>query len=146
MSHLTNEQRVFVDEGQTVIEAAVLLAGWYAAHPVVRRLWAIRDSRRMRVIVALEPTLDGDDIYPAWLANGGEWTRELQSLMHEPVLLDVIDEPSLGEFAAGMDGVVVAKLFWRDSSMLSDDPPAVEYESWSTSTHAPHNSQAVSTV
>jgi hypothetical protein len=28
-----------------------------------------------------------------------------------------MDEPFLGEFAAGVDGVLVAELFWRDSSM-----------------------------
>jgi hypothetical protein len=64
------------DDGRTVTGAFVVLAKWYAAHSVVRRLWAIRESQRMRIIVKLEPTRDGDDIYPAWLANGHEWAHE----------------------------------------------------------------------
>jgi hypothetical protein len=100
----------------------MVLAKWYAAHSAVRRLWAISDSQRMRVIVTLEPTHDGNDIYPAWLANGHEWTHELQLLMDAPVQLEVTDEPFLVEFPAGVDGVLVAELFWRDSSTRPDDP------------------------
>ena len=74
----------------------------------------------MRVIVTLEPTHDGDDIYPAWLANGQEWARDLQLRMDGPVQLEVMDEPVLAEFAAGVDGVLVAELFWRDSSLPPD--------------------------
>jgi hypothetical protein len=69
------------------------LAKWYATHPAVRRLWAIRAPQRMRVIVTLEPTHDGDDIYPAWLANGRQWVRELQSRIDGPVELEVMDPP-----------------------------------------------------
>lgn len=77
----------------------------------------------MRVIVTLEPTHDGDDIYPAWLANGHEWANELQLRMDVPVQLEVMDEPFLAEPAAGVDRVLVAALFWRDSSMPPDCPP-----------------------
>jgi hypothetical protein len=94
-----------------------VLAEWYAAHSAVRRLWAIKESQQMRVVIRLEPTNDGDDIYPAWLAKGHEWARELQLLMAAPVQLEVVDEPLLAEFAAGIDGVLVAELFWRDPSM-----------------------------
>jgi hypothetical protein len=103
--------------------AFVVLAKWYAAHSAIRRLWAISDSHRMRVIVTLEPTHDGNDIYPAWLANGHEWTHELQLLVDAPVQLEVMDEPSLEDFAAGVDDVLVAELFWRDSSTPPDDLP-----------------------
>lgn len=74
----------------------------------------------MRVIVTLEPTHDGDDTYPAWLANGNEWAHELQLHMDGPVQLEVMDEPFLAEFPSGVDGVLVAELFWRDSSMPPD--------------------------
>jgi hypothetical protein len=77
----------------------------------------------MRVIVTLEPTHDGDDIYPAWLANGHEWAHELQLRMDMPVQLEVMDAPFPAEPAAGVDGVLVAALFWRDSSMPPDCPP-----------------------
>jgi hypothetical protein len=111
------------NDGRTVIAAFVVLADWYAAHSAVRRLWAIKESQRMRVIVTLEPTPDSDDIYPAWLANGHEWAHELQLRLDGPVQLEVMDEPFLAEFAAGVDGVLVAELFWRDSSMPPDYPP-----------------------
>jgi hypothetical protein len=77
----------------------------------------------MRVIVTLEPTHDGDDIYPAWLANGQEWASELQLRMEGPVQLEVTDEPFPAEIAARVDGILVATLFWRDSSMPPDCPP-----------------------
>jgi hypothetical protein len=106
-----------------VSAALVVLSKWYAARSAVRRLWAIKESQRMRVIVTLEPTHDGDDIYPAWLANGHEWAHELQSRLDVPVQLEVTDEPFLAEPAAGVDGVLVAALFWRDSSIPPDCPP-----------------------
>jgi hypothetical protein len=93
------------------------LTQWYAAHSAFRRLWAIQESQRMRVVVMLEPTNDGDDIYPAWLANGQQWARELESRIAEPVQLEVVDEPFAAEFVAGIDGLLVAELFWRDSSL-----------------------------
>jgi hypothetical protein len=74
----------------------------------------------MRVLVTLEPTHDGDDIYPAWLANGHEWAHELQLRMEGPVQLEVVDELFLAEFAPGVDGVLVAEVFWRDSSMTPE--------------------------
>jgi hypothetical protein len=101
----------------------VVLSEWYAARSAVRRLWAISEPQRMRVIVTLEPTHDGNDIYPAWLANGHKWAHELQLRMDVPVQLEVMDESFLAELAAGVDGVLVAALFWRDSSMPPDCPP-----------------------
>ena len=97
-----------------------VLTQWYAAHSAFRRLWAIRESQRMRVVVMLEPTHDSDDIYPAWLANAQQWTRELESRIAEPVQLEVVDEPFAAEFVAGIDGLLVAELSWRDSSLPLD--------------------------
>ena len=108
-----------------VSAASAALAKWYAAHSAVRRLWAIQEAARLRVIVTLEPTHDGDEVYPAWLANGGDWAHELQSRMDGPVQLEVMDEPFPAEFAAGIDGVLVAELFWRDPSAAPAYPPAI---------------------
>jgi hypothetical protein len=102
-------------------DAFVVLAKWYAAHAAVRRLWAISKSRSIRVIVKVAPTSDGDDIYPCWLANSREWAHELQLDLGRPVQLDVVDESSLAEFAAAVDGSLVADLSWRDGSMPPDD-------------------------
>ena len=96
------------------------LTQWYATHSAFRRLWAIKEPQRMRVVVMLEPTHDGDDIYPAWLANGEEWARDLQGRIAEPVQREVVDEPFAAEFVAGIDGFLVAELFWRDSSLPLD--------------------------
>jgi hypothetical protein len=102
-------------DGRTAT-AIVVLGEWYAAHPSVRRLWAIRESKRIRVIVTLEPTPDSDDLYPAWLANGHAWAHELQIRMEVPVHLEVMHDPALTALAAGIDGVLVAELLWRDPS------------------------------
>src|ERR671915_2236505 len=79
------------DDARPTTTASVLLARWYAANSAVRRLWAVSEAQRMRVVVTLEPTHDGDDIYPAWLANGNEWAHELQLLLDGPVQLEVTD-------------------------------------------------------
>lgn len=100
--------------------ASLVLAAWYAAHSAVRRLWAIQESQGIRVLVTLGPTHDGNDIYPAWLAKGRDWTHELQLRMAGPVQLEVIEEPFRPGFVAGLDGVLVAQLCWRDSSAAPD--------------------------
>ena len=56
-----------------VTEIAAALARWYADHSPIRRLWAIEDPVALKVLVALEPTSDGDDTLPVWLANSGLW-------------------------------------------------------------------------
>jgi hypothetical protein len=96
--------------------AGEALASWYAARPAVRRLRAVREFERMRILIALGPTLDGDEIYPAWLANGCDWAQELQSRLGEPVRLEVMNDPFRAGLAAG---VLVADLCWRDSSILA---------------------------
>jgi len=108
-------------DGPTFAGAFVVLAHWYATHATVRQLWAISESQRIRVFVKLAPTGDGDDIYPAWLANGREWAHELQLGLGGPVRLDLIDGSFLAELAAGVDGVLIAELSWRDASMAPDD-------------------------
>jgi hypothetical protein len=105
------------DDGPTLAGAFVVLANWYAAHPAIRRLWAISESQQIRVILKLQPTGDGDDIYPAWLANGREWAHQLQLGLGGPVQLDVVDGSFLAQFAEDVDGVLVADLSWRDASM-----------------------------
>lgn len=104
-----------VDSGQTVPAISAVLDEWYSSHSAVRRMWAIEESKRFRIIVALEPTLDGDDTRPIWLANSRAWTLELQRLTDRPVQLDLIDEPSSMEPAVYTDGLLVADLLWRDA-------------------------------
>lgn len=93
-----------------------MLAKWYAAHPAIRRLWVIRESQGTRVVVALRPTDDGDDVYPVWLANAGGWADELQLGLRGPVRLEVLDESARAGMAGEIPAVPAHELSWRDAS------------------------------
>ena len=97
------------------------LARWYEEQAGVRRLWAIRptDDTALRVIVMLEPSLDGDEISPAWMAHGSRWARELREQLNAAVQLERIDGPLPDEFEIDGDGVVLSALCWRDSTSLA---------------------------
>lgn len=94
---------------------------WYDEHAGVRRLWAIRptDDTAMRVIVMLEPSLDGNEISPAWMAHGSRWARELREQLDAAVQLERIDGPLPDEFEIDGDGIVLSALCWRDSTSLA---------------------------
>ena len=99
---------------QHVSAEAEALSAWYDARPTIRRLWAIRDESKLNVIVTLEPTVDNDDIYPAWFACSRGWVNEIQSAIGGIVSLEVLEEPTVDEFEIGFDGVLVTALSWRD--------------------------------
>jgi hypothetical protein len=92
------------------------LAAWYDSHPEIRRLWAVRDAQGLRVMVFLEPTYDGDDTQPAWIAHGHTWARELQAHTGVSVRLEQIDEP----LVYGVETDVVATFSWRDPSQITE--------------------------
>ncbi|MGJ7603570.1 hypothetical protein ACSFA7_04445 [Variovorax sp. LT1R20] len=96
------------------------LARWYAEQPAVRRLWAIQatDEPLLRVIVMLEPSLDGDEISPAWMAHGSRWARDLRERLPGTVQLERIDGPLPDEFEIDGEGAVLSALCWRDSTAL----------------------------
>ncbi|CAN7696017.1 hypothetical protein ABL850_28155 [Variovorax paradoxus] len=96
------------------------LARWYAEQPAVRRLWAIRaeDEPMLRVIVLLEPSPDGDEISPAWMAHGSRWARDLRERLADAVQLERIDGPLPEEFEIDGEGAVLSALCWRDSTAL----------------------------
>lgn len=108
------------DTPRIVTTVSNALAGWYAAHSTVRRLWAIENSEGVRVIVALEPTHHGDDTLPVWLANCDAWAIDLQVHLQRPVLLEQTDDPSLQEIQIDAEDVIVADLCWRDPCMFAD--------------------------
>ena len=83
-----------LDRGQAVPPAAAELVTWYASHSIVRHLWAIEATEAIRIVVTLEPTLDGDDTQPAWLANSWTWAQELRLRLQRNVHLELINEPS----------------------------------------------------
>ena len=96
------------------------LARWYAEQPAVRRLWAIQATNvpMLRVIVMLEPSLDGDEISPAWMAHGSRWARDLRERLSGTVQLERIDGPLPDEFEIDGEGAVLSALCWRDSTAL----------------------------
>jgi hypothetical protein len=101
---------------QDITPESLALARWYDSQPVVRRLWGIKHQQHLRVIVALEPTLDNDDIYPVWLVNTGAWTRDLRSRTGCAVQLELYLESPFSGVEIG-PGNVIADLFWRDATL-----------------------------
>jgi hypothetical protein len=97
-----------------VTAESLALAAWYDAHPAIRRLWAIRDARTLSVILTIEPTMDGNDTYPAWFACSRSWSQEIQSIAASPVTLELLDEPSVDEFEIELEGEIIAAISWRD--------------------------------
>jgi hypothetical protein len=95
------------------VEPGIDLAEWYASHALVRRLWAIRDAEGLRVLVTLEPTPDGDDTQPAWIANREAWVHELQAYAGSTVRLEQIDH----EVELEAESVLVAAFSWRDPTI-----------------------------
>ncbi|MBO9652572.1 MAG: hypothetical protein J7605_29045 [Variovorax sp.] len=86
----------------------------------MRRLWAIQAAGEplLRVIVMLEPSLDGDETSPAWMAHGSQWARELRERLAGAVQLERIDGPLPDEFEIDGEGSVLLALCWRDSAVL----------------------------
>ena len=98
-----------------VAEIATALARWYADHSPIRRLWAVEDSVALKVLVALEPTSDGDDTLPVWLANNGGWANDLRLRLQREVQLQLVVSGASGESYVNPDAVTIAEVSWRDS-------------------------------
>ena len=110
-----------LDHGQTVAAAAAVLGKWYASNSIVRRLWAIEAREAIRIVLTLEPTLDGDDTQPAWLANSWTWAQELRFRLQRHVHLELINEPSARvEASCDSTNALIAEISWRDPSSEAD--------------------------
>jgi hypothetical protein len=96
---------------------SLALARWYDGQPAVRRLWGIQCGGQLRVIVAIEPTHDGDDVFPLWFANADAWTRELILRTGLQVRLELVHELPSSVLEVDGDGVVIVDLFWRDATL-----------------------------
>ena len=108
----------YVTAPRNTTAESLALARWYDSKPAVRRLWGIKDAQRLRVIVAVEPTLDDDDISPAWFAHAEEWASELHSHMGSDVQLELIHVPTFDEIEIDDESVIIADLFWRDATLI----------------------------
>lgn len=96
-------------------DVTTALARWYADHASIRRLWAVEDSTALVVFVALEPSSDGDDSLPIWLANQHGWAQDLRRVTQRDVHLQLIVSGVLDEPDIDADTVMIAELSWRDS-------------------------------
>jgi hypothetical protein len=99
-----------------VTRESAALSAWYGSRPEIRRLWALRDTQGLRVLVHVERALDSNEIHPAWIANRGVWIDELQSRTGGPVRLEHADQPFGDEVATDAPGIIVAVVSWRDPS------------------------------
>ena len=99
-----------------VTRESAALSAWYNSRPEIRRLWALRDTQGLRVLVHVERALDSNEIHPAWMANRDVWIDELQLRTGSPVQLENADEPSGDEVVTDAPDVIVAALSWRDPS------------------------------
>jgi len=99
------------------IQAA--LSQWYAAHPSIRRLWAIEDAAALIVLVALEPTADGDDTLPIWLGRQQTWANHLKSLANRDVQFNLTVSGAFEAPHVNADAVVITELNWRETWLSS---------------------------
>lgn len=108
---------------ETEIEesAVAWLGKWYASHSIVRRLWAIEAPEAIRIVLTLEPTLDGDDTQPAWFANSWTWAQELRLRLQRQVHLELLNEPSARLAAScNSSSALITEISWRDPSSGAD--------------------------
>jgi hypothetical protein len=102
---------------QNITAESLALAWWYDSHPTLRRLWGIKVAQKLRVIVAVEPTHDDDDIYPAWFANTEAWVSELHLYTGSPVQLEFVHESPFDGIEIDAGSIIIADLFWRDPTL-----------------------------
>jgi hypothetical protein len=91
------------------------LERWYADHSSIRRLWAIDESDALVVFVALEPSSDGDDALPVWLANRHSWTHDLRRATERDVQLKLLVSGAFDDTDVDTGAVTIAELSWRDA-------------------------------
>lgn len=106
-----------IPETRKTTAESLALARWYDSRPAIRRLWGIKDAQKLRVIVALEPTVDDDDIFPTWFAHADAWSSELRRHTGSPVQLELIQAASVDEIEIDAGCVIIAELFWRDATL-----------------------------
>lgn len=90
------------------------LESWYAAHESIRHLWAIENPAALMVFVRLEPTADGDDTLPVWLARNEDWAHDLRRRTNREVHLRLIVSDVFSATDEDTSSAMVAELGWRD--------------------------------
>jgi len=93
-------------------DVTAALSRWYAENSSIRRLLAIDDASAITIFVALEPSPDGDDALPLWLANARIWGSDLAALIAREVRLELLEGV---ESPMTVPDEFIAHLYWRDS-------------------------------
>jgi hypothetical protein len=95
-------------------DISAALAQWYADNAAIRRLRAVEAAVGLVVLVTLEPTSDGDDTLPIWLANRREWSDHLTRLTRREVQLLPVTANEYEGSPVDSGAVTIAELGWRD--------------------------------
>ena len=102
-------------------QLAAALQRWYTARSTIRSLWAFvepttaSEERLIRVVIAIDPTPDGDDASPTWIGRAARWARELRETACCEVCLQRVDS-ALSEHDLRSSGVLITAQCWRDPS------------------------------
>ena len=113
MNRIGNES---ASSEEFLTQVATALRKWYDANPDVRRLRATQHASAIHVFIELEPTPDGDDTLPVWLANSDRWTSDLRSLTNCDMRLEMFVSAAFDESDVDSDTATIAELSWRDPS------------------------------
>ena len=103
-----------IPESLAAAELSDTLSRWYAAHAAIRHLWALDGPDQLTVLVTLQPTADGDDTLPLWLAKSDEWTHDLRTRTRRAVQLRLLIADVLDDSIVELNSAVIAELSWRD--------------------------------
>ena len=68
----------------------------------------------MDVLLSLEPTSDGDDALPVWLANSDLWASELSVLVGREIRVQLLAGTSFTKPGIDSNAALITDLSWRD--------------------------------
>ena len=114
---LAADRSCFADRDVTVL--CTSLTKWYDAHASVRRLWAIEEGSVLTVYVSLEPSSDGDDALPVWLAMKHKWSSDLAYMLPREIELRFAAADVLSPSCLSGNAAVIADVNWRESWSFS---------------------------
>lgn len=101
-------------------DIATALEDWYCDHAAIRHLWAVDTPAALVIFVRLEPTADGDDPLPVWLAHQHVWTNDLRARTQREVELKLIIADIFTATHEDSSSALVAELSWRDPWYLAN--------------------------
>lgn len=103
-----------IDAQRPASDVTTALEDWYCDHSSIRHLWAIDSPLALLIFVKLEPTADGDDPLPVWLAHQHTWRSDLKSRTNRDVQLELIVSDIFTTSEVDSSSAMIAELSWRD--------------------------------